>query len=94
MEIPCELKDMIPDYLSSRRKDILSIAEALEKNDIDAIRAIGHGMKGSGAGYGFSRITEIGGDLEQAANEANLGEIQNLKRVLAEYVERVEIAYR
>jgi two-component system, sensor histidine kinase and response regulator len=93
VQIPRELEDMIPDYLSNRRNDVLTISEALEKNDINAIRVIGHGMRGSGAGYGFSRITEIGGDLERAANEANLVEIRNLKRVLAEYVERVEVAY-
>jgi DNA-binding NtrC family response regulator len=93
VQIPRELEDMIPGYLSNRRRDVLTISEALEKSDVDAIRVIGHGMKGSGAGYGFARITEIGGDLERAAKEANLVEIQNLRRVLAEYVERVEVVY-
>jgi CheY-like chemotaxis protein len=93
VQIRRDLKDMIPDYLSNRRTDILAIAEALKKNDIDRIRVIGHGMKGSGAGYGFLRITEIGGDLERAAHEANLIEIENLMRILAGYVEHLEITY-
>jgi two-component system sensor histidine kinase/response regulator len=94
VQIPRDLEEMIPEYLSNRRNDVRTISEALERNDIDAIRVIGHGMRGSGAGYGFSRITEIGGDLERAANETNLVEIRNLKRVLADYVERVEVAYK
>jgi two-component system sensor histidine kinase/response regulator len=93
VQIPRGLEDMIPEYLSNRRTDVQTISEALERNDIAAIKVIGHGMKGSGAGYGFSRITEIGEDLELAARAANLAEIQSLKQALAEYVEHVEISY-
>ena len=94
VQISRELEDMVPGYLSNRRNDLLAISKALETNDIDAIRVIGHGMKGSGGGYGFSRITEIGADLERAAKENNLSDIQDLKRALADYVERVEVAYQ
>jgi HPt (histidine-containing phosphotransfer) domain-containing protein len=85
---------LIPAYLSNRRDDIVALPAALENNDVDLIRTIGHGMKGSGGGYGFSRISEIGRDLERAANETNSREIQNLTHALAEYIERLEIGYK
>ena len=61
------LADLVPGFLDGRRRDIDAIAAALERSDYDNVRILGHNMKGSGAGYGFNRITEIGTSLEQAA---------------------------
>ncbi len=92
VRISPEVESLIPAYLSNRRNDLLALSNALESHDVGVVGAIGHDMKGSGAGYGFSRITEIGRDLEQAAREANLSEIQDLVRTLADYLERLEVA--
>ena len=51
-----DLQDLIPDYLEGRRKDIAAIRSALERDDLESIRSIGHKMKGSGGGYGFDRL--------------------------------------
>ena len=66
-----ELADLIPGYLINREKDIATIADTLEKKDLDTIRIIGHSMKGSGGGYGFEAITDIGMLLEKAAKDGN-----------------------
>jgi signal transduction histidine kinase/DNA-binding NarL/FixJ family response regulator len=65
------LRAVIPRYLESRRKDVETILAALERSDFTAIAALGHKMCGTGAGYGFTPITELGVGLEQAAKEKN-----------------------
>ena len=63
------LRELIPDYLANRRNDLVTLATALENRDFRRAKIIGHGMKGSGGGYGFPAITEIGRILEKSANE-------------------------
>jgi Hpt domain len=65
----------------------------LEKNDFEAIRMLGHSMKGAGGGYGFDGVTEIGRNLEEAAKEADSNKIRNGVHELAEYLRRVEVIY-
>jgi HPt (histidine-containing phosphotransfer) domain-containing protein len=64
-----DLADLIPGYLANRQKDIVAISVAIEKKDLETIRILGHSMKGSGGGYGFDAITDIGAALEKAAQE-------------------------
>ena len=43
---------------------------ALAGSDHDALRVLGHRLKGSGGGYGISQLTEIGTRIEEAAKRA------------------------
>lgn len=88
-----DLEELIPGYLSNREKDIAAIHAALDKKDLDAIRIIGHSMKGSGRGYGFEAITEIGSLIEAAAKEAKHDDIPLLAGRLEDYLTRIEIVY-
>jgi len=88
-----EIADLIPKFLDNRQKDINLIESALEKNDFEAIRMLGHSMKGAGGGYGFDGVTEIGRNLEEAAKEADANKIRNGVHELAEYLRKVEVIY-
>ena len=55
-----DLGDLIPGYLENRKKDVVEILNCLNRRDYETIRSLGHKMKGSGGGYGFDTITEIG----------------------------------
>jgi HPt (histidine-containing phosphotransfer) domain-containing protein len=87
------LEDLIPGYISNRHRDILSLADALAKDDLKTARSIGHGMKGTGSGYGFPAISEIGRGLEQAALGQDAAGIRNYTTLLAEYLSRLEVVY-
>ena len=50
-------------------------------------------MKGSGGGYGFDEITDIGFKIETAAKEKNAGEILRQVHDLSDYLEKVEVVY-
>jgi HPt (histidine-containing phosphotransfer) domain-containing protein len=88
-----EIADLIPKFLDNRQKDIHMIESALEQNDFETIRLLGHSMKGAGGGYGFDGVTEIGKNLEEAAKEADSNRIRNGIHELAEYLRRVEVIY-
>ena len=91
--IDAELEDLIPVYLQSKQQDIQSIQDALACGDYDKIRLLGHSMKGSGGGYGFQRITELGADIEQAAKGKNAANILGHIRELTDYLDRIEIEF-
>jgi len=89
-----DLRDLIPGYLENRLKDIAAIQTFLAQGDYEAIRSIGHKMKGSGGGYGFDEITNIGRTIEEAAKIGHREEIHKQTEALKIYLERVEIVYQ
>jgi HPt (histidine-containing phosphotransfer) domain-containing protein len=88
-----DLADLIPGYLDNRKKDIAAIHEAVEKKDLDTVRILGHSMKGSGGGYGFQTITDIGMLLEKAAQEGRNDGIRVQVERLEGYLRQIEIVY-
>jgi HPt (histidine-containing phosphotransfer) domain-containing protein len=88
-----DLEDIIPRYLEGKQKDIQSIRDFLERRDFESIHVLGHGMKGSGGGFGFDAITNFGDGLEHAARDSNISEIEKLLDELLDYLQRVEVVY-
>jgi HPt (histidine-containing phosphotransfer) domain-containing protein len=88
-----DLAELIPGYLANREKDIAELGNALEKKDMDAARVIGHSMKGSGGGYGFDTITDIGMCMEKAAKDGRDDAIRQQMKRLDDYLDQVEIVY-
>ncbi|HOP86726.1 MAG TPA: Hpt domain-containing protein [Syntrophorhabdaceae bacterium] len=93
VKIDADLKELIPGYINNRYLDIENIIIALEKSDYETIRILGHSMKGSGGGYGFDAITEIGGVIEAAAKEKNNDVIKGKVEELKDYLSKIEIIY-
>ena len=88
-----DLADLIPVYLANRKKDIIAIHDALEKKDLETIQILGHSMKGSGGGYGFETITDIGRMIEKAAKEDSEEDILLQIERLEDYMRELEIIY-
>lgn len=88
-----ELRDLIPGYLDRRREDVALIGEALAREDFESIRSLGHKMKGTGGGYGFPEITEIGGALEEAAKGKRGEDIRRQAEDLQFYLDHIDIVY-
>ena len=93
VQVDKDLEDLIPEFLDNRRSDVDSIRSAVANDDYETVRVLGHSMKGSGGGYGFDDITEIGGALEQAAKRKDNTAIGNELEKLASYLARIEIVY-
>ena len=88
-----DLQELIPGYLENRQADMQAMQEALAQGDYETIRIVGHSMKGSGGGYGFDTITEIGSALEQAATHKKPDTIRRWVDELLTYLERVQVVY-
>jgi HPt (histidine-containing phosphotransfer) domain-containing protein len=88
-----DLKDLIPGYLDNRLQDIARIQAALSRKDYETIRSIGHNMKGSGGGYGFGGITDIGAAIEDAAIKNHQEEIRRQTENLKSYLDRLVVIY-
>ncbi|MDY6856080.1 MAG: Hpt domain-containing protein [Thermodesulfobacteriota bacterium] len=91
--VDADLEDLVPGFLENRQEDIRTIREALKNNDYETIRILSHSMKGSGGGYGFDQVTNIGEALEQAAKDRNDEEIRKRVDELSNYLEHVQIVY-
>jgi hypothetical protein len=74
--VPPELFHLLPGFLARRESEIGELSESLRLGQFDSIKLLGHKLKGSGLGYGFQIITDIGKDLEQAAQDQDVEEIQ------------------
>jgi len=85
------IKAVIPEYLDSRRRDVRSIQSSLECADYESIRELGHKMSGTGGGYGFTRISEIGAAIERAARGQQTAEIRSLAGELAKFLDQLEV---
>lgn len=93
IRISKDLEDLIPGYLENRHRDIASIQEALGKDDFETIRILGHSMKGSGGGYGFDAITEIGKRIEEAAKHMDKKGIAEQAGELSAYLHNIKVTY-
>ncbi len=80
------IRALIPEYLNQRRQDVSAVRSALEKSDFGAIRNLGHKMSGSGGGYGFPRISEIGAALCAAAESRDASAVRAQADALSDYL--------
>lgn len=94
VQVDADLEDLIPGYLQNRLKDAEAILQALENQDFETIRVLGHTMKGTGGGYGFDAITEIGRALEEAAKSRNTTAIHQGVADLLDYLRAVEVVFQ
>ncbi|MBF0423232.1 MAG: Hpt domain-containing protein [Magnetococcales bacterium] len=93
VKVDQDLEDIAPGYLENRRKDVGLLSTALEQNDFNTVKMIGHRMKGSGAGYGFDFISETGSRIEQAAIARNTPIIRDCMDQLTDYLDSIEVIY-
>ena len=93
VRIDAHLEGLIPKFLKSKYADVTAVLEAMNRGDYEAIRIIAHKMRGSGGGYGFDAISEIGSSLEQGAKERNNDTIEQWAGKLRSYLNRVVVVF-
>ena len=88
-----DLEPIVPRFFELRHENLQAISAGLAAEDFTALAWIGHSMKGSGAGYGFDYITELGRSIEQAAKAQDADGISANAAQLAAYLQRVEVVF-
>jgi HPt (histidine-containing phosphotransfer) domain-containing protein len=94
VQLDQDLSDLIPGFLARKREDASAILAAAEHGESETIARLGHKMKGEGGSYGLDAITDIGRELEQAAQLADLDAARRLARFLMNFLDRLNIVYR
>ena len=94
VHVDADLEDLIPGYLQNRHQDVESVLQAVDKHDFETIRVLGHTMKGTGGGYGFDAITEMGRTLEEAAKSRDIAVIRQGAAALLAYLRAVEVVFQ
>lgn len=93
VSIDPDLEPLIPGFLDNRRKDVEALTAALNAGEFVTVQSTGHSLKGVGGGYGFTRISDIGAELENAAKIQDAEAIQTQINALRDYLDTIEVVY-
>jgi signal transduction histidine kinase/DNA-binding response OmpR family regulator len=87
------MEDVVPRYLAKRRAEVPVYSDAVARLDFDSIKQLAHKMRGTGAGYGFPVLTEIGGAMEKAAMAGDAARLGESIKHLALYLDSIDLKY-
>jgi HPt (histidine-containing phosphotransfer) domain-containing protein len=93
VEVDSDLKELIPNFLANRRKESMELEQAVMREDFEALRMIGHNMKGVGGGYGFQQITDLGLEIENAAKHRDGERVRQCLQRYRAYLESVNVVF-
>jgi HPt (histidine-containing phosphotransfer) domain-containing protein len=88
-----DLEEIIPGYLDSRRGELPGLFAFHAAGDLDSLRKTGHKLAGSGGGYGFDRLSELGKQLEMQALGGDAAACEATLAALKDYIENLEVVY-
>jgi HPt (histidine-containing phosphotransfer) domain-containing protein len=93
VKVDKDLEDLIPTYMSNRRKELEALRAALAAADFERLRQLGHRMRGVGNSYGFDDVTDRGKLIEDGARAGDKAGLEKHIAQYGDYLSRVEIAY-
>ena len=88
-----DLEDLIPVFMSNRRKELDTLRAALASADFDQLRQLGHRMKGVGYSYGFDHVSTLGKHIEEGARSGDRAALEARIGEYADYLAKVEIVF-
>ncbi|MGE4297697.1 MAG: cache domain-containing protein [Desulfovibrionaceae bacterium] len=87
------LEEIMPGYLASLGQDLHTMHAAIDTQDFDTIRKLGHNSKGVGTSYGLERISNLGRDLEHAATAQDAARVHEALDAMRAYLAVVTVKY-
>jgi HPt (histidine-containing phosphotransfer) domain-containing protein len=88
-----DLQDLIPVFMSNRKKELDTLRVALASADFEQLRQLGHRMKGVGNSYGFQHVSVLGKHIEDGARSGDRASLQARIAEYADYLAKVQIEY-
>jgi HPt (histidine-containing phosphotransfer) domain-containing protein len=93
VHVESDFEPLLTKFMTNRKKEVVTMREALAQQDLETVRKVAHGMKGAGGSYGFDRVTAMAATIEQAAKTgASAGLAEELDQ-LAVYLEQVQVVF-
>jgi HPt (histidine-containing phosphotransfer) domain-containing protein len=88
-----DLEDLIPVFMSNRKKELDTLKVALASADFEQLRQLGHRMKGVGDSYGFNHVSTLGKYIEDGARSGDRASLEARIAEYADYLAKVQIKY-
>ena len=88
-----DLADYIPTFVDNRKKELLEAEKSLASKDFDALKSLGHTLKGCCASYGFVELGDLGKRLEDLALNNKSEEISSLLSDMKWLLEHFEVIH-
>ena len=88
-----DLEDLIPAFMSNRRKELDTLRVALAAADFEQLRQLGHRMKGVGNSYGFAHVSTLGKHIEDGARNGDRAGLAARISEYADYLAKVQIVF-
>lgn len=93
VSIDKDLQDIVPGYLEVRRREIPELFALHSAGDMESLRKAGHKLAGSGGGYGFDRLSELGKQVKTLAQAGDAAGVAARLAELKDYIENLEVVY-
>jgi HPt (histidine-containing phosphotransfer) domain-containing protein len=93
VRVDASFEPLVPKFLTNRKKEVITMREALVVQDFETVRKVAHGMKGAGGSYGFDRVSEMAAVIEQAAKALDSSTIERDLPILGSYLDRIKVVY-
>lgn len=87
------LEDLMERFFVGSNQDLVKMRATLDRGDFVALARLGHTAKGTGFGYGFKGMGEIGRDLETAAREQDRSACAEQVQRMEHYLANVEVRF-
>ena len=88
-----DLEDLIPVFMSNRKKELDALRVALAAADFEQLRQLGHRMKGVGNSYGFAQVSDFGKYVEDGARSGDRALLESTIVRYTEFLSKVQITY-
>ncbi|SPP64948.1 Hpt domain-containing protein [Nitrospira lenta] len=88
-----DFEPLLPKFMTNRKREVVTMSEALARQDFDTVRKVAHGMKGAGGSFGFDLVTARAATIEQAAKTGSAASIATELALLATYLEQVQVVF-
>ena len=93
VKVAKDLEDLIPAFLSNRKKELETLRTALAAADFETLRQLGHRMRGVGNSYGFEHVSLLGKEIEEGARSRDQTSLAGHIAAYGEYLSKVQVAY-
>ncbi|MBG0790182.1 MAG: Hpt domain-containing protein [Desulfovibrionaceae bacterium] len=88
-----ELQPIMGRYMDIRREEQDKLEAALADGDAEAVRLLGHKLKGTGSSFGFDHLTEWGAAIELAGRDGDLDQAARAAAEVRYFLDNVDIVY-
>ena len=80
------LKELRSTFLVEKQREAKDALSAIENGDMRVVNLIAYRLKGEGANYGFSKVSEFGAELASASETLDIKTARKVAQKLQEYL--------